>query len=64
LFFYITVSKPFFRKANIFIGNLKPWIGALLKMKKTSFVLVFILMYFNVFSQTKSQDTLKQQKKN
>ena len=32
-------------------------------MKKTSFVLVFILMYFNVFSQTKSQDTLKQQKK-
>ena len=32
-------------------------------MKKTSFVLVFILMYFNVFSQTKSQDTLQQQKK-
>ena len=31
-------------------------------MKKISFVLVFILMYFNVFSQTKSQDTLQQDK--
>ena len=45
-----------------FIGNLKSWIGALSKMKKISFILVFILVHFNVFSQTKAQDTLQQQK--
>lgn len=31
-------------------------------MKKISFILVFILMHFNAFSQTKKQDTLHQQK--
>lgn len=31
-------------------------------MKKISFILVFILMHFNAFSQTKKKDTLHQQK--
>lgn len=31
-------------------------------MKKISFILVFILMHFNAFAQTKKQDTLHQQK--